>query len=322
MELKLGFVQRRIAAEKMGLICVLSSIILFLLIFLCSMLATGMKGSRGIKDLTSNEEISRFYNSAQDKANLHFEKATGLGKRITITTTQRQGLSMFVGGIYIEGALPLAEPEKKTAEDYTVYLLENNDYAVLLCAPRLQIMDFSRNIIEVCNNYKNLRGDIIKKFPNAAKPAYVFFTPPLRLPTAKAAMLCAIAILLIILSSVLSFVVYSKTIQKRSKLGGKISELGDYDSIAKAINRQAGEAIYKKENVMILKDFCLLWREKCPNVIPIKQISSITSKPNKKYPGEVIDIEIDYNNQPYQFSVYDKTSERKISGHIISTLNH
>ena len=108
---------------------------------------------------------------------------------------------------------------------------------------------------------------------------------------------------------VILFVIYSKTVQKTSKLGRKIRELGDYDEVVNMLNQQADEFAYKttpytNDEVVMLRDYCLIFRGTNPEIIPKERIH-ITAIPDPEYPNEILIVTLFYDNNCYSFSVYD-----------------
>ena len=88
-----------------------------------------------------------------------------------------------------------------------------------------------------------------------------------------------------------------------------------HTKLLKEINKQAKSPIYKSGNVVICESYILLLKQNETDIIPIKDIQKISSTPDKNYPDEIIQIEIEYNRQKYYFDVYSKDIEQKIINH-------
>ena len=92
--------------------------------------------------------------------------------------------------------------------------------------------------------------------------------------------------------------------------------MGDYDELVETLNQQAEEPVFKSHGIVLLKDYCLIFRDKGPEIIPRERIISITSKPHDEYPDEIINIGLDYEGGAYDFTVFDKETESIVIGYV------
>lgn len=310
MRLKLEFVQRRMKFEKQKIIMGLSVAIMIILFFTSMTLLNYTGYLFGLKDLDTNEKINRFYHSKHYLANLHYEQVVDTKKYIQIETTQKKEWVM-VGA---QGGMVANLPETKTTKNYRVYLLESKDNIVIFCCNHKEV-DLSNKVVRVSNQYKKdkVNEDIIKQLEKADKPVYVFYS----VPVSNISNIVVEIGIVLVLWVIYWMISHAKILQKNSMLGKRIQEFGkDYETVGKEINEQVKEPIYQTGNVIITKDYVILLQQKNTDIIPIKKITSITSKPSEKYPDEVIHIELIEQDKTYCFDVYEKETEIKIINHI------
>ena len=193
--------------------------------------------------------------------------------------------------------------------DNAFFLLSEDNIVVFLSEDRN--IDFSKNVVQVCNQYKDVNKDIISQFSGSVNPVYVFYSVLDGYTVEKV----EIGIIIILVAALL-FVSRSKILLNSSKLARKIKELGDYDVIVHTLNDQIKEAIYKTGNAIVCKEYILILGIKDTTIIPIKQLDYIFSKPSEKYPDEIIEIRLGFENRVYIVNVYDKIAEHKIIEHI------
>lgn len=310
MRLKLGFVQRRMKLEKQKIIMGLSVAIMIILFFTSMTLLNYTGYLFGLKDLDTNEKINRFYHSKHYLANLHYEQVVDTKKYVQIETTQKKEWVM-VGA---QGGMVANLPETKTTKNYRVYLLESKDNIVIFCCNHKEV-DLSNKVVRVSNQYKKdkVNEDIIKQLEKADKPVYVFYS----VPVSNISNIVVEIGIVLVLWVIYWMISHAKILQKNSMLGKRIQEFGkDYETVVKEINEQVKEPIYQTGNVIITKDYVILLQQKNTDIIPIKKITSITSKPSEKYPDEVIHIELIEQDKTYCFDVYEQETEIKIINHI------
>lgn len=310
MRLKLGFVQRRMKLEKQKIIMGLSVAIMIILFFTSMTLLNYTGYLFGLKDLDTNEKINRFYHSKHYLANLHYEQVVDTKKYIQIETTQKKEWVM-VGA---QGGMVANLPETKTTKNYRVYLLESKDNIVIFCCNHKEV-DLSNKVVKVSNQYKKdkVNEDIIKQLEKVDKPVYVFYS----VPVSNISNIVVEIGIVLVLWVIYWMISHAKILQKNSMLGKRIQEFGkDYETVVKEINEQVKEPIYQTGNVIITKDYVILLQQKNTDIIPIKKITSITSKPSEKYPDEVIHIELIEQDKTYCFDVYEQETEIKIINHI------
>lgn len=310
MRLKLEFVQRRMKFEKQKIIMGLSVAIMIILFFTSMTLLNYTGYLFGLKDLDTNEKINRFYHSKHYLANLHYEQVVDTKKYIQIETTQKKEWVM-VGA---QGGMVANLPETKTTKNYRVYLLESKDNIVIFCCNHKEV-DLSNKVVRVSNQYKKdkVNEEIIKQLEKADKPVYVFYS----VPVSNISNIVVEIGIVLVLWVIYWMISHAKILQKNSMLGKRIQEFGkDYETVVKEINEQVKEPIYQTGNVIITKDYVILLQQKNTDIIPIKKITSITSKPSEKYPDEVIHIELIEQDKTYCFDVYEKETEIKIINHI------
>lgn len=310
MKLKLGFVQRRMKLEKQKIIMGLSVAIMVILFFTSMTLLNYTGYLFGLKDLDTNEKINRFYHSKHYLANLHYEQVVDTKKYVQIETTQKKEWVM-VGA---QGGMVANLPETKTTKNYRVYLLESKDNIVIFCCNHKEV-DLSNKVVKVSNQYKKdkVNEDIVKQLEKVDKPVYVFYS----VPVSNISNIVVEIGIVLVLWVIYWMISHAKILQKNSMLGKRIQEFGkDYETVVKEINEQVKEPIYQTGNVIITKDYVILLQQKNTDIIPIKKITSITSKSNEKYPDEVIHIELIEQDKTYCFDVYEKETEIKIINHI------
>lgn len=310
MRLKLEFVQRRMKFEKQKIIMGLSVAIMIILFFTSMTLLNYTGYLFGLKDLDTNEKINRFYHSKHYLANLHYEQVVDTKKYVQIETTQKKEWVM-VGA---QGGMVTNLPETKTTKNYRVYLLESKDNIVIFCCNHKEV-DLSNKVVRVSNQYKKdkVNEDIIKQLEKVDKPVYVFYS----VPVSNISNIVVEIGIVLVLWVIYWMISHAKILQKNSMLGKRIQEFGkDYETVVKEINEQVKEPIYQTGNVIITKDYVILLQQKNTDIIPIKKITSITSKPSEKYPDEVIHIELIEQDKTYCFDVYEKETEIKIINHI------
>lgn len=310
MRLKLEFVQRRMKFEKQKIIMGLSVAIMIILFFTSMTLLNYTGYLFGLKDLDTNEKINRFYHSKHYLANLHYEQVVDTKKYVQIETTQKKEWVM-VGA---QGGMVANLPETKTTKNYRVYLLESKDNIVIFCCNHKEV-DLSNKVVRVSNQYKKdkVNEDIIKQLEKVDKPVYVFYS----VPVSNISNIVVEIGIVLVLWVIYWMISHAKILQKNSMLGKRIQEFGkDYETVVKEINEQVKEPIYQTGNVIITKDYVILLQQKNTDIIPIKKITSITSKPSEKYPDEVIHIELIEQDKTYCFDVYEQETEIKIINHI------
>ena len=310
MKLKLGFVQRRMKLEKQKIIMGLSVAIMVILFFTSMTLLNYTGYLFGLKDLDTNEKINRFYHSKHYLANLHYEQVVDTKKYIQIETTQKKEWVMVVA----QGGMVANLPETKTTKNYRVYLLESKDNIVIFCCNHKEV-DLSNKVVKVSNQYKKdkVNEHIVKQLEKVDKPVYVFYS----VPVSNISNIVVEIGIVLVLWVIYWMISHAKILQKNSMLGKRIQEFGkDYETVVKEINEQVKEPIYQTGNVIITKDYVILLQQKNTDIIPIKKITSITSKPSEKYPDEVIHIELIEQDKTYCFDVYEKETEIKIINNI------
>ncbi len=310
MKFKLGFVQRRMKLEKQKIIMGLSVAIMVILFFTSMTLLNYTGYLFGLKDLDTNEKINRFYHSKHYLANLHYEQVVDTKKYVQVETTQKKEWVM-VGA---QGGMVANLPETKTTKNYRVYLLESKDNIVIFCCNHKEV-DLSNKVVKVSNQYKKdkVNEEIIKQLEKVDKPVYVFYS----VPVSNISNIVVEIGIVLVLWVIYWMISHAKILQKNSMLGKRIQEFGkDYETVVKEINEQVKEPIYQTGNVIITKDYVILLQQKNTDIIPIKKITSITSKPSEKYPDEVIHIELIEQDKTYCFDVYEKETEIKIINHI------
>lgn len=310
MKLKLGFVQRRMKLEKQKIIMGLSVAIMVILFFISMTLLNYTGYLFGLKDLDTNEKINRFYHSKHYLANLHYEQVVDTKKYVQVETTQKKEWVM-VGA---QGGMVANLPETKTTKNYRVYLLESKDNIVIFCCNHKEV-DLSNKVVKVSNQYKKdkVNEHIVKQLEKVDKPVYVFYS----VPVSNISNIVVEIGIVLVLWVIYWMISHAKILQKNSMLGKRIQEFGkDYETVVKEINEQVKEPIYQTGNVIITKDYVILLQQKNTDIIPIKKITSITSKPSEKYPDEVIHIELIEQDKTYCFDVYEKETEIKIINHI------
>ena len=310
MKLKLGFVQRRMKLEKQKIIMGLSVAIMVILFFTSMTLLNYTGYLFGLKDLDTNEKINRFYHSKHYLANLHYEQVVDTKKYVQVETTQKKEWVM-VGA---QGGMVANLPETKTTKNYRVYLLESKDNIVIFCCNHKEV-DLSNKVVKVSNQYKKdkVNEHIVKQLEKVDKPVYVFYS----VPVSNISNIVVEIGIVLVLWVIYWMISHAKILQKNSMLGKRIQEFGkDYETVVKEINEQVKEPIYQTGNVIITKDYVILLQQKNTDIIPIKKITSITSKSNEKYPDEVIHIELIEQDKTYCFDVYEKETEIKIINHI------
>lgn len=310
MKFKLGFVQRRMKLEKQKIIMGLSVAIMVILFFTSMTLLNYTGYLFGLKDLDTNEKINRFYHSKHYLANLHYEQVVDTKKYVQVETTQKKEWVM-VGA---QGGMVANLPETKTTKNYRVYLLESKDNIVIFCCNHKEV-DLSNKVVKVSNQYKKdkVNEEIIKQLEKVDKPVYVFYS----VPVSNISNIVVEIGIVLVLWVIYWMISHAKILQKNSMLGKRIQKFGkDYETVVKEINEQVKEPIYQTGNVIITKDYVILLQQKNTDIIPIKKITSITSKPSEKYPDEVIHIELIEQDKTYCFDVYEKETEIKIINHI------
>ena len=90
MKLKLDFIQKRMRLEKRNIIIILMVVLIFVGAFSIYSFWQYAGYIFGLKDLTSNEKVSRFYNSIFYRSNLHFDSMIDTGESIDIITTSQE----------------------------------------------------------------------------------------------------------------------------------------------------------------------------------------------------------------------------------------
>ena len=310
---KFGYVQRRMAVEKVKQLTVLAIFALLFLVFTLSALHHRYSAYFvGLKNLNTKEKIGKFYNSGHDITNLHFDSVINLDETIDITTTSSQSLVLFGGGGMISGEISTHE----NTITYSLYLLINEDSYVVFCSNAKNI-DFSENKILARNKYKDINQEIISAFDFLDKPVYVFYSESNRFPVAWLLLTITIA-----LSSIFFYVMLSPRIQKKSKFGRLLIKFGDYDILTEEINEQVKNPICKITSYIICKDYIVKSEIGKDEIIPIKAIEIVELIPDKEYPDEVTEIKISFtrNNvlKTCSLFMYDKDSEQTILNHIAS----
>lgn len=309
MKFKLDFIQRRILIEKQKTL----SILVISIIIIGALAIMGLYNYRGylfgLKNIDTQEKIEKFYNSNFYNSTLYFNNIADLKEEIIIeSTTERQFVMV---GPY--GGFAGSPTKTKSYTKYQLYRIEDNDYTIILCCNVEKAnIDFSKNTIEVTNQYQKskVNNQIIEEYSNE-KPTYVFYVA-----TNSKEFLKGLILLEVILIIILAIIRRSKIVHKTSKLAKNIEQFGKYEEIVKRLNMQVENAIYKSGNVVVCEDYILLLYKKLTKVIKIDSIESIKYIPNEKYPDEIFTIEFIVNNNNYNFDVYDKNTKEKIIYHI------
>ncbi len=309
MRIKLDFIQSRIVVEKQKIAAILIILILIIGVFTIIGLYNNRNYLFGSKNIDTQEEIEKFYNSQLYNSMLHFTNIEDLKEDIVIeTTTERQFVMVSQYGGFA------ANPTKiKNYTTYHLYKIEDKDFTIILCCDvKKANIDFSKNTIEIINKYKKskINTQIIEEYSNK-KPTYVFYVAT----NTKGVINCLILVE-VILIIILSIIRHSKLVHKTSKLGKSIKQFGKYEEMVKILNMQVKSAIYKSGNVVVCEDYILLLYKDSTKIIKIDSIESIKYKPNEKYPDEIFTIEFTANNNNYNFDVYEKNIKEKIIYHI------
>ena len=300
MNFNLGFVEKKIAGKRITLLVGL----FFLILVVC--------GLRLVLFLSEVEYMD-----------FHFDhQAVVAGSEVSFEVSRQE--IMIVGHAFV----PM--PETRTTRRYATYLMEGDGKAVVLLVPwrQLERVDLSSGIVamHVDSQYQRFHQDIIEYLEwqsiemrraigglrERGNPIYIFVYSPGS--TANVIEDYWVMIAVLVLASILS-VIYLRPLQKMSKIGRQIAALGDYNEIAPRINEQVANAIFAKDSVWVTKDFLVLDQSQFV-ILPIRQITSVDSKPDQDYPDEIFHITVGYNEHTYTFTVYDEASERQVVSHI------
>ena len=309
MKIKLDFIQSRIMVEKQKIVAILIILIFIIGAFTIMGLYNYSGYLFGLKNIDTQEKIEKFYNSNFHNSTLYFNSIEDLKEDIVIESTTESQFVMV--GQY--GGFAGSPTKTKRYTRYHLYKIEDKEFTIILCCDVEEAnIDFSKNTIEVINQYKKseVNNQIIEEYSNE-KPTYVFYEAT----NSKRVINCLILVE-VILIIILSIIRHSKLVHKTSKLGKSLKQFGKYEEIVKILNMQVESAIYKSGNVVVCEDYILLLYKDSTKIFKIDSIESIKYIPNEKYPDEIFTIEFMVNNNNYNFDVYDNNIKEKIIYHV------
>lgn len=315
-------IERRMMAEKKWITYVIVVIVFitfawtfFSLIFLGAKIKEWSQFAIGLDKIDTKEKIEKFYNSKYKSAILHFDFAIDTEEEIYIETTTQKETSLLgaTGGIVIGG------PEKSEIEYYHVYILSCDETTIVLCS-NIKDLDLSTGKIMIYNEYSGsyVNEEIRDQYDDNEK-GYVFYAKS-KEQTKTFSIFNGILFIIkgyIILFLLLIIIRNLKFIYKRTKLGKRIKELGNFEVMVKELNNQIENAIYTYGNAIVTDEYVLLLKQVDTEVLKIEEITNVESIPDEKYPEEIIKIELKINENVYNFNVYNKEDAEKVKQHII-----
>lgn len=316
-------IERRMMTEKKWITYVIAVIVFiifvwtfFSLIFFGAIINEWSQFAIGLDEINTKKEIEKFYNSKYKSAILHFNFAIDTGEEIYIETTTQKETSIMgaTGGIVIGG------PETSNIKEYHVYILDCDEITIVLCS-NIKDLDLAAGKIMIYNEYsKSYVNEEIRDEYDETGKGYVFFAKSNE-QTKTFSIVNEILFIgkgYIILFLLLIIIRNLKFIHKRTKLGKRIKELGDFDTMVKELDNQIEHSIYTYGNAIVTEEYVLLLKQVDTEVLKIEEITDLEIIPDEKYPEEIINIEFKSNNDVYNFNVYNKEDAEKIKQHIIN----
>ena len=314
-------IERRMMTEKKWITYVIVVIVFisfawtfFSLIFLGAKIKEWSQFAIGLDQIDTKEKIEKFYNSKYKSAILHFNFAIDTEEEIYIETTTKKETSLLgaTGGIVIGG------PETSEIEYYHVYILGCDETTIVLCS-KIKDLDLSTGKIMIYNEYSGsyVNEEIREQYDESGN-GYIFYVKS-NGQTKTFSIVNEILFILkgyIIFFLILIIIRNLKFIHKRTKLGKRIKELGDFDTMVKELDNQIEHSIYTYGNAIVTEEYVLILKQVDTDVLKIKEIANLEIIPDEKYPEEIIRIEFKSNDEVYNFNVYSKEDAEKIKQHI------
>jgi|GEM_PF-5481226 len=310
--MKIGFVQKCMLGEKTRVRAIIILIIFTITLFVGIFIYVNIGYILGVRKLQTNADFQKYKNSKNYKLDLYYKEWLDTKEEISISTKRQQSFVMLGS---VSGEIPGATYESTNI--YNVYLMKTiDDVGVIICSK--EKLELSSEPIRVRNRYKDLSKKIIDEYKNGfdnQDNIYVLYVEENN-GLAKGILIFYI-ITYIILFGILTIIKRSKAIQKHSRLGKSIKELGDYEKVIKDINEQVESPIFETMSKIITKDYFILYtkfpsKNSYARIIPIKNITNVISTPNPKYPDEIIEISIELIEETICFNVYNQEDEERI----------